>query len=118
MKPFIMLGLILGIFGCKAGCDVEKVVAEGLGTAVAKVAHCSNTAKVNADILRLIDQAKLCPPPQMQVWQGVIAHVVCPIVVKAGVGVIGSQVPPSWGCDLSASALPVVLLTACESLPF
>lgn len=118
MKIALITLLSLGLFGCKAGCDVEKVVAEGLGTAVAKVAHCSNVAKIDADMLRLIDQAKLCSRSEMQIWQGVIANIVCPIVVKAGVGVIGSQVPSDWNCDLSASALPVVLLTACETLPF
>lgn len=121
MRPYlIVVGLLFLVTGCKFACDVEKVVADGLGDKLYQGMVCKNPTQVKTDVLKLIDQAKLCDNAKECEGkkQGVIANIVCPLVSKAGVALLGQKVPDSWECNPQAGPLPDLLTEYCKLLPF
>lgn len=118
MRKLFLLPLFLFV-ACKPLCTAEDVIVKNLAPLVASSLQCSNVGTIQADIQSIIDKNHVCSSVTGE-KQGAVAMIVCPIVAKSAVDLIGSQVPATWGCNpVSAKqGLSAAITAACNLLPF
>jgi hypothetical protein len=124
-KLGLFLVMALSLASCKTGCDAENVLTNGLANTIATAGHCSNVAAIQTSVTAFVskvapnvcsavaDATKAGAPPR-----GVIGTIVCPLVAQAAGAYVGSQIPAAWGCSAPGSTVGVLVLDACELLPF
>lgn len=131
---FLLLPLVTLFTGCNLGCDVEGIISSNLAGALSSPAilNCNATgqAAMQADIAKILNLTKVCEVAKLgndklagvsgAAKQGVVAGLVCPIVVSTGIAFLGNQIPATWQCapTIASATLSTALLAACNTLPF
>lgn len=118
MKFLLVLIPFLFTLGCtpKQSCDIKKIVADKLAPGVSTALECKNLAQIQKDILSVLDKNSVCGVVPV----GEVAQVICPIIVKGAVSLLGSQIPSNWECNpaMASAGVEVALTAACNLLPF
>lgn len=121
MKKFILLGtLLVGLFGCNFGCQVENTISSALAPAISKALNCTNPTAIQASVTEIINLTKICSIAECGNGKkfGVIASLVCPVVASTAVAFLGNEIPATWGCSTTNQPITTVVTAACELLPF
>lgn len=111
-------------------CSAETVATTTMAAAIASAAGCKNVSQMQVDIQGWLGKANLCQAAAVQAQlkaisnksmaagkeKGIVASIVCPIVIDSIQSGIGQTFPTAWQC--SGSALTATALsTACLAIP-
>jgi hypothetical protein len=122
MRKLTLLLASLLLFGCKTPCSDPGSVASIFANMAINDWQCTNPQQVLADISSAAEKYGLCQAnaiPKKQI-KGVIATVICPIVIGELQSLAAGAVPKDWGCNpgLVGPNFAAALTTLCASLPF
>jgi hypothetical protein len=127
LRLAILLSFVGIVIACDFACEVEKTIATGLAPGMATILGCPATAVpvLQATVQSDINLGNLCAVAEhckkQNLKRGTIAMAVCPIVSATVTGYLGNAIPPTWiaaGCQPAAGGLGVVVMSACNLLPF
>lgn len=106
------------------GCSVEGDLTTAFAGSISQLLTCTNVTAIQVDLLNALGKANLCAKASPVVagkavtTKGVIGNIVCPMAVQSAMGIVGTKIPPGWGCSPSAgtSDLNAALVATCSKV--
>jgi hypothetical protein len=117
MRLFILTVILVLFSSCskQARSDTSAVITNALSGAIVTALTCSNSDVVKADVKSVVDGWFNLKSSEEK---GIVQDLCKMVIAEVVPGLIGSQIPESWGCKLTTldNASTLLANIACSSI--